>query len=277
VLLEDAMILSQDDAALFFRLMWRLQFYVSQHLQLLPDIKSPEAYQDVTSENKFLVRNALWKSPGLIDAYVQENPDGLLAEELSIIGKWKGFIAGKFYVFRYLKDHTIFISGSKVYQVLGLYERFEDVFHGQPLPILVEAVLLPFKGMIIYDGLCQRYNIHFGRGIRTSLNEEYMKAKQNGLIITTLEPETYPVRPAQHIRKPDEQSEAIVEEIIRASERLRGGTAIQSAAFGLLRASVKVVQAALQDPNELEDLQQLGRKVHNALNRLQTGLERAKY
>jgi hypothetical protein len=58
---------------------------------------------------------------------------------------------------------------------------------------------------------------------------------------------------------------------------LRGGTAIQSAAFGLLRASVKVVQAALQDPNELEDLQQLGRKVHNALNRLQTGLERAKY
>ncbi len=271
------MILSQDDAALFFRLIWGLQFYVSQQLQLLPDIKSREAYRDTSSENKFLVRNALWKSPELIDGYMLENPDSLSSEELGIIGKWKGSIAGKFYVFRYLKDHTIFMGGSKIYQVLGLYERFEHVLHGQPLPILIETVLLPFKGKIIYDGLCQRYNVYFGKGIRSGLNEEYMTAKQNGLIITALDPETYSAKPAQHSRKPDKESEAIVEEIIVASERLRGGTAIQSAAFGLLRASAKVVQAALQNPNELEELQQLGRKAQNALNRLQNGLERAKY
>ena len=271
------MTLSQADAALFFRLMWGLQFYVKEQQQLLPEIKSLEAYQAVTSEQKFHVRNALWQSPELIDAYVQENPDGLSAEELSIISRWKGFVAGKFYVLRYLKDHTIFIGESKVYRVLGLYEPFEDVFYGQPLPILIETVLLPFKGVISYDGLCQRYNIHFGRGIRTGLNEEYMKAKQNGLIITTLEPETYGARPTQRVRKPAEASEAIVEEIVRTSDQLRGGTAIQSAAFGLLRASAKVVQAALREPDEVEELEQLGRKVQNALNRLQTGLERAKY
>jgi hypothetical protein len=254
-----------------------LQFYVGRQQQLLPDVKSLEAYKNVTSQKKFEVRNTLWKSPGSIDAYIQENPDGLTSDELSIIGKWKEFITGKFYVFRYLKDYTIFISGSKVYQVLALYERFEDVFHGQPLPILVEAVLLPFKGVITYDGLCQRYNIHFGRGIRAGLNEEYMKAKQNGLIITTLEPDTDKAKPAQQLHKPDKEFEAIVEEIIKASERLRGGTAIQSTAFGLLRASAKVVQAALRDPNEPDELYKFGRKAQNALNRFQTGLGRAKY
>lgn len=271
------MLLSQADAALFFRLMWGLQFYVSQQRQLSPSINSPEEYKNLDYEEKVVVRNALWKSPELIDAYVQENPDGRSSEELSIIGKWKGFIQGKFTVFRYLKDHAIFMGESKVYGVLGLYEHFNDVFQGWPVPVLVETVLLPFKGKITYDGLCQRYNIHFGGGIRSGLKEQYMTAKQNGSIITSLEPEIYAAKPSQRSRKPGEESEAVVEEIVKASERLRGGDAIQSAAFGLLRASAKAVQAALRNPDDPEELQQLARKAHNALNRLQTGLERAKW
>ncbi len=219
----------------------------------------------------------MWESPELIDAYVRENPDDLPPEELSLIGKWKGFIQGKFYIFRYLKTHAIFLGESKVYAVLGLYESFDEVFHGWPLPVFIETVLLPFKGKIIYDGLCQRYNIQFGGGIRSGLNEDYLRAKQNGLIITSLEPETHSAKPPQRSRKPGEESEAMVEEIVKASERLRGGEAIQSAAFGLLRASAKVVQAALHNPDDLEELEQLARKAHNALNRLQTGLERAKW
>ncbi|MGH9856054.1 MAG: hypothetical protein ACREBD_39970, partial [Blastocatellia bacterium] len=147
--MEDAMLLSQADAALFFRLMWGLQFYVSQQRQLAPNINSFEEYITLPSEEKFPARNALWESPELIDSYVRENPDGLAPEELSIIGKWKGFIRGKFYIFRYLKNHAIFLGESKVYAVLGLYESFDDVFHGWPLPVYVETVLLPFKGKII--------------------------------------------------------------------------------------------------------------------------------
>ncbi|MGH9854194.1 MAG: hypothetical protein ACREBD_30490, partial [Blastocatellia bacterium] len=133
------------------------------------------------------------------------------------------------------------------------------------------------KSQIIYDGLCQRYSIQFGSGIRSGLNEDYLKAKQNGLIITSLEPETDAAKPAQRSRKSGEKSGAIVEGVVQVSERLRGGDAIQSAAFGLLRASAKVAQAALQNPDDLDELEQLARKAHNALNRLQTGLERAKW
>ena len=92
------MLLSQADAALFFRLMLGLQFYVSQQRQLAPNINSREEYKTLPSAEKLAVRNALWENPELIDAYIRENPDGLAPEELSIVSKWKGFIQGKFYI-----------------------------------------------------------------------------------------------------------------------------------------------------------------------------------
>src|SRR5712692_9616733 len=99
------MTLSTEDAAQFFQLMWGLQFFVSQQRQLLPEVKSLEEYTTLPSERKIIVRDALWENSGLIDAYVEKNTDGLSAEALSIIRKWKGFVAGRFTVFRYLKEY----------------------------------------------------------------------------------------------------------------------------------------------------------------------------
>jgi len=44
--------------------------------------------------------------------------------------------------------------------------------------------LLPFKGLIVYDGLMSSYNISFGPGIRRSLNENFKEAmiQVNGFI-----------------------------------------------------------------------------------------------
>ncbi len=143
--------LSREDADLFFKLMWGLQFYVNQQRQILPNVKLAKEYAALPMSEKVEVRDALWENPDLIDVYVGKNPDGLSFEELDIVRKWKRFVAGTFQVFRYLKRHTIFISEkSQVYGVLGLYDSLEDMFYGRPLPIMVQAVLLPFKGEIIY-------------------------------------------------------------------------------------------------------------------------------
>jgi hypothetical protein len=42
-----------------------------------------------------------------------------------------------------------------------------------PPPTLLETTLLPFEGKIIYDSLLRGYNVYFGSGIRSSLNETY--------------------------------------------------------------------------------------------------------
>ena len=180
--------LSENDAKLFFDLMWALQYFVNQKLNILTNIKSIDAYAKCPPEEKIEVRQALYSDTKLIDAFVQQNPQNFSEENLSIISSWKNVIEGDFYIERFLKKYAIFIENSEVYGVLGLHQGFDELVHRTRLPHYVHAVLLPFKGQIVYDGLFQSYNIHFGGGIKRQLKESYMRAKQNNRIIESLDP-----------------------------------------------------------------------------------------
>lgn len=267
--------LSREDTNLFFKLMWGLQFHVNRQRQILPNIKSTEEYAKLPMSDKVEVRDALWAYPDLIDTYVQNNPDGLSIDELELVRTWKRFVSSSFQIFRFLKKYAVFVSEkSGVFGVLGLYDSLEELFNGRPLPIMVQAVLLPFKGRIVYDGLLKRYNITFGGGIRSGLKEEYMAAQQNGRIITTLEPEGAASPQVEHECKLSKDFGPI-DELVKGSEQLRGGSPIQSAAFTLLRASARLAQSTLHRPDELDELRHLGRQLQRALNRLKTVLARA--
>ncbi len=139
-------------------------------------------------EEKVEVRDALYENIELLDSFVKENPASLSSEELGIVSSWRDFVKGTFYVFRYLKSHTIFLNSEsppKAYGVLGITDAFDEIFDGVA-PIMVETTLLPFKGRIIYDGLMQAYPLLFGGGIRRSINESYREAKARFGVITSL-------------------------------------------------------------------------------------------
>ena len=267
--------LAREDSDLFFKLMWHLHHYVNEQLHILDEIGSLEEYAQLPTSEKVQVRDALWENPALIDAYVKDNPAGLTTEELDIIRNWKRFVSGTFQIFRQLKKHAIFIGpDSRVYAVLGLRDSLEEIFSGWPLPIMVEAVLLPFKGKITYDGLFKRYNIYFGGGMKASMKEEYLTAKQQGRIITSLEPElAVPAREAR--QKLDHDWRTAVDEMVKLTDGMKGGPAVQNAAFALLRSSARLSQAVVHRPAELNEFWQLEREVRRALTRLQTTLERA--
>jgi len=86
------------------------------------------------------------------------------------------------------KHYTVFLSADKppkAYGVLALTTTFEEIV-GSYLPIMVEAVLLPFKDKIIYDSIFSPYRITFGAGIRSGLNDAYQEAKSRFGIIASL-------------------------------------------------------------------------------------------
>jgi hypothetical protein len=267
--------LPQNDADLFYKLMWGLQFFVNQKLRILPEIGSLEDYIALPSQKKVDVRDRLWAKPSIIDDYVSQNPDGLSAEDLAIVKKWKGFISGNFQIVRYLKGHTIFIGeGSNVYAVLSIVEPFQDVVHGHPTPINVEAVLLPFKGRIVYDGMLKMYQVFWGKNIKAELNDTYMRAKQNGRIIASLEPgETAPKSPQP---KPRKDWSHMAEEFVRMSEKMRGNDAVENAVLGLLRASAQMAEAVAKGSRDLYEMRHLGHTVWKALKRVDTSLKRCK-
>ena len=268
--------LSKQDADLFFELMWALQFYVKQQLALLPHLKTMEAYHNCTTEEKLQVRDAVYDHVDLIDAFIQENPPGFSADKLDIIAKWKQFVAGDFYLERMLKKYGVFIaSDDKVYGVLALYDAFEDMFYKEDLPYLVKAVLLPFKGKIVYDGLLQGYNVYFGRGISSGLKESYMAAKQAGRIIESFDPEA---KRAKKPAKPMRDWRPELETLMATAKKLRGGSGqppMYSPAFKLVRASLELAQAAVENPDDLDRIWKSLQKVDRACSTVETTLFRA--
>ena len=268
--------LSRQEADLFFELMWALQYFVKEKLQLLPQVKTQAAYLNCSTEEKLQVRNALYNHVHLIDGFIKENPPRFSAEKLNIIATWKQFVADDFYLERLLKKYAVFIaSDNKVFGVWALYDDFEDIFYKGDLPYLVKAVLLPFKGKIVYDGLLQGYNIYFGRGISTDLKETYMAAKQAGRIIESLDPKP---KKAKKSAKPVRDWRPELEELVARAKKLRGGSGqppIHSPAFKLVRASLELALVAVDDPNDLARLWKSLEKVERACGSVETTLFRA--
>jgi hypothetical protein len=195
-----------EEGKLFYKLFSALLGYVNRKLNLVPEQFSVESeYTSLPPQTRGTVRDALYEHRELIDQFIAENPAGLSTDELKIVASWKHAIVGKFYIFRYLKKHTIFINISnkpyKAYGVLGLADPIEEVV-SRPLPVLCNTVLLPFKGQIIYDGLIAPYSILFGGGVRRHLNEDYNEAKQTFGIITSLPEGSQPPPPPKQPRKP---------------------------------------------------------------------------
>jgi hypothetical protein len=183
------MLLTPHDVELFFKLHRTLMFFVNQRLQVLPDdVASSEAFSSLSPEVRLKVRDVFIHHTDLIQQFVAENPAHLTSDELDIVRSWQHLLHGKFYVFRQLKKYMVFLSTTDpaiAYGVLALMQPFEELI-GPYLPVLTETVLLPFKGMIVYDGLMTSYRISFGPGIRRMLNESFKEAKARHGIVTSL-------------------------------------------------------------------------------------------
>jgi hypothetical protein len=223
------------------------------------------------------IRDALYAHRDLFDRFITENPEGFTPEELNIIASWKHRVSGEFYLIRYLKKYAVFMPAKKadhLYGVLGLFDPIEVVVRGQPLPVLLKATLLPFKGQIIYDGIVAPYTILFGKGIRTDLDATYNRLKQREGIVEQLvneegEPEIRTSLKDRASKPAPDWKPAIAEIVTQADKMRRADTPEQMAALGLLRAAVHLTQAAFERPHITgDDLKQ----VRRALNRLETVL-----
>jgi hypothetical protein len=180
--------LAQEQAERFYRIWFALLQYVNLKLQISEIFPDEPTIGAIPTQVALQIRNALWADERLREAFVAANPAGLDERDLALVTSWKDRVAGRFFIFRHLKKYTVFIgegSPSKVYGVQGLLAPFEEVI-GSQLPLMVEAVLLPFEGQITYDGLLSAFPIYFGGGIRGGLNDDYRGAKERGQIITSL-------------------------------------------------------------------------------------------
>lgn len=179
--------LSKENVQLFYKLYPALLVHVNSHQNTLRQASTPDELMAHPVNERVQVRDQLYQNIELIDSFLNDNPFHFSAEALGIVRSWKHFIRDRFYLFRHLKKYSIFLNSSsspKPYGVLSISDSLKDLF--PYVPVMVETVLLPFKGQIIYDGYIGAYNISFGGGIRSGFNDSYNEAKATYGIITSL-------------------------------------------------------------------------------------------
>ena len=178
------MILSEADAKLFFELWLGLLDYVNKKCQVNPQLPEISPKVSLPIKQIMKVSDWLWEHPNEIDSYLSENSH-LSIEHQEIVRGWKGFVWGSFIVERHLKKGSVFISSQtlKVYLVKGITTPWDILLRHESLPVMLEATLIPFRDIVISDGLVRPHDLIFGGGMKQELKDIYMTAKNNGGII----------------------------------------------------------------------------------------------
>lgn len=181
------MTLSQEDGQLYYKLWRPLLDFVNRTYGINKKLKNMAEAKNLDPAEVKEVANKLWSEVEIIDRYIKEIPE-LPKEHKEIIQGWKRRIQGKFIMERHLKKGTIFISmeDEQVYQVSGIISSWEEMFYGAPMPLIVEATFIPFRDVIISDGLVIPYNIMLGGGMKRMYKDVYMAAKKSGQIQRSL-------------------------------------------------------------------------------------------
>lgn len=187
VIADSSNVLPEEDVKLFYKLFFGLLDYVNEKKKV-NDLKDLAEQKSLDPDAVKKIANVVWKDTSLIDAFLSERGNSLTPEEQEILRSWKHVQSGRFIIERNLKKGSVVISleDNSVFLVRGIITSLEEMFFYRPLPVMIEADLLPFKGVIITDGLVYPINIFMGGGVKKSLKDTYNSAKKRGQIHTSL-------------------------------------------------------------------------------------------
>jgi len=197
------MLLPAEEVALLFKLHCALMQFVNEQLKVFDVPESLTPYAALPPEKRHQVVQAFVGRLDLIDAFIEANPARLSREELEIISSWRHLVSGRFIALRQLKKHMILLAchgTPTAYGLVGLVDPIDRVIPN-PLPAMIETVLLPFRGKITYDGIINSFNVMFGPGSRGAFEHEFRVAKAANRVVTSL-PEAPTQEPHGEIPEP---------------------------------------------------------------------------
>lgn len=184
---DSADILPPEDGDLFYKIFFPFLDFVNGKLHI-NNLKNLGEKKSLDPSAVKEIAKAAWSDTSLIGEYLATQGSALPPEHQAILKSWERCISGRFVLERNLKNGGIFISldDESVYQVRGIKSSFEEMYYYHSLPVMIDATLLPFKGVIITDGLLGTMNVFLGSGVKKQLKDIYTSAKRRKQIVTKL-------------------------------------------------------------------------------------------
>lgn len=165
--------LSNKDAKLFYKLYFGILDFTNQKYKIKPLYKiygrngiNPYEISDVVS--------TFWKNKvAIIIEFCLVNPFKFNKEELQMVSSFKNGIKGQFILAKYEKEYTAVMNEDKIYMIKGLTSNIDEVISYKDLPCMTETAIIPFKNVLVYDGMLQNYPIDFGINFSKIVNKDY--------------------------------------------------------------------------------------------------------
>ncbi len=168
-----------QDRELFFRLWSSLLEYANREAGVVEG-GGPDLMKSRT------LTAHLCRHPELVDGFLEENASMIPAHR-TIVEGWKRWYSGKYFLVRFLSGSAIaLLEDEQLCRVVFLNGDCRHMFQGQPLPVLLEGALLPFRGLIVAEPSYAATPCQVDGAVRQELEELYQTAKKRGEIRTSL-------------------------------------------------------------------------------------------
>lgn len=184
------MVLTEEQAELFYELWIPLLDYVNQKYRLVKELYGMTSPKGLPPEAVIKITEKLWGDVLVIDEYLDVNGAKLSEEHREIVASWKKAVHGIFVAERHLKKGTVLVAGSSdrsVYVVCGIYSSWREMLEGFPMPQIVNVTLIPFQGMIIHDGVVQPYGVCLGKKMADEARQIYKRAKEENRLKSSID------------------------------------------------------------------------------------------
>ena len=178
--------LSANEANEFFNTWLPLLGYVNKRKGLFPQLDAMNIGAKMLPQVAGGIAERLWADVSVIDDYIEENP-GLTEAEKELLLSWKRAKTDNFIFERQLTEGAVFINQDReVYIVKGTSVAFETMFAGRTMPMALTATLIPFRDVIITDGLIGLMNITYEEDLKKEFRDIYNDARQKDALIRAL-------------------------------------------------------------------------------------------
>ena len=221
-------VIPEHQREFFFLLRDSLAIYAHSWMGIEEDIYARPNVQtfgsmDLYHEDVFKdALHAAWNNPQIINDFIVDNSDTFPPEILQIAKTWREPLSTLFTVF--VQDgRALFLCDDHLFEVTGLSEPVVNILSGWTFPAVVYATLLPYEGMVVYDGLLMPFPAEMGPGMRKLFEEEIAQALDANDRVATAERlmEVAPQIREAHIQR---QAQSMLDDLEREQQLRQSST-----------------------------------------------------
>ena len=168
--------LSRKDAKLFYKIYLGLLEFTNNKYKIKKNMKIYNKSNINPYELQEIIE-CFWENKDtIVPEFCIANPYKFNKEELDIANNFKKGFRDLIIIAKYESEYTGILNNDRVYMIKGVNDNIDNIISYQDLPQPTITSIIPFKNVLIHDGILMEYDINLGSGFTKAIEEEYSES-----------------------------------------------------------------------------------------------------